>query len=323
MSAPSLAELTAIVVNWQKPALTIRSVEALVADGVPAARIVVVDNGSPDDSWERIRAALSSSVLVRSSENVGFARGNNLGARVLPGTSYLLVNNDAFVHRPGSVAALLGALAAADVGIAVPRLLNEDLSLQPSVAPFTTPTVALVRASGVSRFLPNRLQPRLGTHWDHARSADVEAAVGAVVLVRGMLWHTLGGLRETSFMFAEDLDLCWRAVERGWRNRFVGEAEFVHLHRASSQTVWDEAARNERIGRAEAGMLREHLSPRRARLALAFMRAGLRVRTLAFRARGREEAAAGARGFLRGTLLPPEPTGAAPPEPELEILRPG
>ncbi|MDX6505132.1 MAG: hypothetical protein QOE29_2257, partial [Gaiellaceae bacterium] len=258
------SELTAIVVNWNKPDLTIRAVEALVADGIPPARIVVVDNASPDDSWERIRGSLAASVLVRTSENVGFGRANNLAARVLPGTSYLLVNNDAFVHRPGSVAALVAALEDERVGIAVPRLLNEDLSLQRSIAPFTTPTVALVRASGLSRVVPNRWQPRLGTHWDHAASRSVEVAVGAVELVRGALWDALGGFRETSFMFAEDLDLCWRTHELGWKTWFVADAEFIHLHRASSRTVWDEATRNERIGRAEAGMLREHLSPARA-----------------------------------------------------------
>src|SRR5689334_20989057 len=181
-------DVTALVVNWNKPELTIRSVRALVADGVPAHRIVVVDNASSDESWAQFRDELAGSQLVRVDENVGFGRGNNIGARVLPGRSYLLVNNDAFVHRPGSVAALLAALEEERVGISVPRLLNEDLTLQPSVAPFTTPLAALVRASGLSRLVPNRWQPSLGTHWDHASTRDVQAVVGAVVAIRGSLW---------------------------------------------------------------------------------------------------------------------------------------
>ena len=59
-----------------------------------------------------VAAALGNSVLVRIGSNVGFARANNVGARTLPGTAYLLVNNDAFVHRPGSVASLVEAMAA-------------------------------------------------------------------------------------------------------------------------------------------------------------------------------------------------------------------
>ena len=105
--------------------------------------------------------------------NVGFARGNNAGAAALGGGAYLFVNSDAFVHRPGSVGRLVDALAAPGVGVAVPRLLNEDLTLQPSVVPTSSPLPELVRASGLSRFVPNRLQPALGTHWDHSESLDL------------------------------------------------------------------------------------------------------------------------------------------------------
>src|SRR5262249_3307189 len=158
-------------------------------DGVAAARIVVVDNGSNDGSWDRLVDVLRGCHLARVDENVGFARGNNVGASVLPGTSYLFVNSDAFVHRPGSVQALLVELDRAGVGIVVPRLLNEDLTLQPVAVPAPGPGSALVRASGLSRLVPNRFQPHWSTHWDHANSREIEAAApGAVLLVEGSLW---------------------------------------------------------------------------------------------------------------------------------------
>src|SRR5581483_7135984 len=134
-------------------------------------------------NWAAISTALTGCVLVRVAENAGFAKANNIGAGALPGTAYLLVNNDA-VPRPGAVEALVAALERPEVGIVVPRLLNADLSLQRSVVPFTTPLPALVRASGLSRFLPDRRQPDLSTHWSHDRSREVQAATGAVMLVR-------------------------------------------------------------------------------------------------------------------------------------------
>jgi GT2 family glycosyltransferase len=158
-------ELTAVVLDWNLPAYTIRSVESLVDDGVPPHRIVVVENGPTSTTWTAIREALPSSVLVRVDRNVGFARANNLGARLLPGSAYLFCNNDAFVHSSGSVAALLGALEEENVALSVPRLLDERGTLQPSVIPFTTPAVAAVRASGLSRLIPNRGQPRWSTHF--------------------------------------------------------------------------------------------------------------------------------------------------------------
>ena len=139
-------ELTAVVVDWNLPEYTIRCVESLVGDGVPADRVVVVENGPTAENWDRIRLELSGCVLVRIEANVGFARANNIGARSLQAAAYLFVNNDAFVHRAGAVSSLREALEPARVGIVVPTLLNADLTLQPSVVPFTTPLPAFVRA---------------------------------------------------------------------------------------------------------------------------------------------------------------------------------
>lgn len=296
----ALDAVTAVVVNWNQPDYTLRAVEALVADGLPEERVVVVDNGSTDDSAARLSALVGACVLARSEENVGFARGTNAGAALLPGEAYLLVNSDAFVHRPGTLRALLSALAAPGVGIVVPRLLNEDLTLQRSVSPAPRPGVALVRALGAGALVPNRLRSRWSTGWDHRSSADIDAATGAVLLVEGALWEELGGLRERSFMYAEDIDLCWRARERGRRVRFAADAEFVHVGGGSTRTRWDAAARGERVARAEAAMVEEHLDPLRARATLGLLRLAFALRLVLRTLLRQREAAAECRGLVRG-----------------------
>jgi N-acetylglucosaminyl-diphospho-decaprenol L-rhamnosyltransferase len=295
-----LESLTAVVLNWNQSELAIRSVESLVGDGVPASRIVVVDNGSDDGSWQQLSAQLGSCRLLRLEENVGFARGNNFGARALDGSAYLFVNSDAFVQRPGSTTALLAALDRRNAGVVVPRLLNEDLTVQPSVLPARRPSVALLRASGLSRLVPNDLQPHWGTHWDHGSSREIECAIGPVMLVRGSLWHELGGFPETSFMYAEDLGLCMSATERGYAVWFCGDAEFLHIGGASTEARWDDEARAERVGSANAALIHEHLSPLSARLTIAFTRAGLAAR-IGYRTLTRDRAAAAwQRGVFRG-----------------------
>ena len=320
----SLGTLTAVVVDWNLPDLTIRCVESLISDGVEPGRIVVVENGPTEANWALISSALPRCVLVRVAQNAGFARANNIGAGALEGSAYLLVNNDATPLRAGTVAAMVDALGRPGVGIVVPRLLNPDRSLQPSVVPFTTPLPALVRASGLSRFVPDRWQPRVGTHWSHDRSREIEAATGAVMLVEGALWERLGGLREESFMYAEDLDLCWRAHEAGSSTWFCAETEFAHTGGASSQRRWEERERWRRIGAAETQMIREHLSPMRAALALGLMGLGAAVRVACFTLVGKKEAAAEYRGFLEGLQsatvhAPPDAGAVAPPH---EVIRP-
>jgi N-acetylglucosaminyl-diphospho-decaprenol L-rhamnosyltransferase len=301
-TAPALERVTAVITNWNTSELAIRAAQGLFSDGLPPSRLVVVDNGSTDDSVERLSAELPDSRLVPIERNIGFARAVNRGAPELEGDAYLLVNSDAFLERPGSLGRLLAALDDPQVGIAVPRLLNEDHTLQPNVAPISSPGVALVRASGLSRFVPNRWQPRWSTHWDHSWSQRIEAAMGAVILVRAETWRSLGGFRERQHMYAEDLDLCWRARKAGWGVFFVHDSVFVHLGREPTSGYWTSPVRAEAVGVSEADMIRQHLGPLAARLTLGFMCAGFAVRWVAFRALGKRDRAAVMRGALRGYL---------------------
>jgi N-acetylglucosaminyl-diphospho-decaprenol L-rhamnosyltransferase len=297
-----LTRLTVVIANWGTPDLTIRSARAAIADGVPPERVVVVDNGSDDDSYARFQDELRSCELVRLEENVGFARASNLGARTLPGEAYLFVNNDAFVEKPGSIAVLLACLGDEKVGVVAPRVLNPDLTLQPTVVPTSSPLVELVRASGLSRFLPNAVQPSWSTHWDHTAAREVQAVNGAVLLVRDRPWEELGGFDEQAYMYAEDLDLCWRAGLNGWKVWFTPEAEFVHLGNVASGRHWSNPRRAEMIGRAEGAMIRRHLSRPSASITIGLIAAGLAARWALFSVLRDQEAAASLRSGLRGYL---------------------
>ncbi len=309
----ALERVTAVVVNWRTPDLTLRAVHALVDDGLPADRVVVVDNASADGSAARLRGELAGSTVVELPENVGFARGNNDGVRRLPGEAYLLVNSDAFVDRPGSLRALTGALEDPTVGIVAARLLNEDGTVQSNVTPLPSPSVALVQASGLSRFVPDRWQPRWSTYWQHGEARSVEAATGAVLLVRASTWEHLRGFDETAFMYAEDRDLCWRAQLAGWDVRFVPEARFVHLGSGSVRTRWDDAARAERVASAEAAMVRRHRGRVSAGATLGIMLAGYRARAAAMRLAGRPERAAVFAASARGLRRAPAPPATLQP----------
>lgn len=301
------ATLTAVVLNWRTPDNTIRAVRALIGDGVPAERIVVVDNASGDGSVERFRAELPGVEVLALEDNAGFARGNNLGAQALPGDAYLFVNSDAFVLEAGSVDRLLAALDDPAVGIAVPRLRNPDLTLQPSVVPISTPLPELIRASGVTRFVPNHLQPSYGTYWDHAESRAIQSAIGAVLLIRGSAYMQLGGYDERRYMYGEDLELFRRAAAHGWLAWFVADAEFEHLGGSSARQRWAPAERAELVARAEATIIFEHMKPLQAHLTVGLMGLGAAIRVVFHTLRGdrhsAEFAAAWFRGYVGGGRL--------------------
>lgn len=294
--------IVAVIPNWATADYAIRAAECLIDDGVPPERIVVVENGSGDDSYERLRSRLPDCLLIGFDENVGYGRAVNAGAGALRGDAYLLLDTDAFVHRQGSIRTLLAALDDESVGIVVPRLLNEDLTLQPSVMPASSPAVAFVRASGLSRLVPNRWQPSWGTRWDHRTARAIHGANGAVFLVRGKVWRGLGGFDERIYMYAEDLDLCWRARKLGWKVWFTPAAEFVHLRHASVNQLWTPAEQAERIGRSESAIIREHLGRLSGPATIGCIAAGLAVRWPLYALAGNRHAAESLRGSLRGLL---------------------
>jgi N-acetylglucosaminyl-diphospho-decaprenol L-rhamnosyltransferase len=300
-----MAALTVVIANWETPDLTIESARSAIADGVPSERVVVVDNGSQDDSVARLQVELPDCALVRLDENIGFARAINRGTRELAADAYLILNNDAFVHAPGSIDKLLACLDDPQAGVAAPRVLNSDLTLQPTVVPKSSPAVELVRASGLSRFVPNRAQPHWSTHWDHSTTREVPAVNGAVLLVRGRTWDELGGFDEHAYMYAEDLDLCWRAREAGWKVRFTPDAQFVHLGNVASGRHWTSPDRARMVAYAEGQMIRRHMGRSKAGLTVGLIAAGLAARwaycTLARDRKGAENYRAGLQGYLGRT----------------------
>jgi GT2 family glycosyltransferase len=302
----AVCALTAVIVNWRTPELARRAAQALLAEGVPPQRLIVVDNGSGDGSLERLRAALPAGIkLVGLAENLGFARANNRAAKTLPAEdAYLFVNSDAFA-QPGAVTALVQALADPRVGVAVPRLLNPDGTLQESVHPRSTPLPEAIRAAGLSRLVPNPLRPRLGAHWDHATSAPIQAAIGAVMLIRAETWSQLDGFDERSRLYAEDLDLFWRLAAIGQQARFVAGAAFVHVGGASSVQRFSEPDRARVKASAEAAMLRRHLRPRRAALTLSLMAGGTAARAVVSALRGDRSRAQSYAALARGYLAVP------------------
>jgi GT2 family glycosyltransferase len=152
--------------------------------------------------------------------------------------------------------------------------------------------VSVVRALGLGKVIPNALQPRWSHHWDHVHSRHIEAADGAVFLVRGETWDQLGGYNERRRMYGEDSDLCWRTRRLGWRIRFESLAEFVHLGNATGSRRWTDAQRAALIGREEAKLLREQLSPVGASISIGATTAYLTWRRALFLLRGDTPAAA-------------------------------
>ena len=150
----------------------------------------------------------------------------------------LLLNSDTAVP-PGALDGLIDYLEAhPDVGACGPKLLLADGSLDLACRrSFPTPAVAFYRIVGLSRLFPR--SPRFGRYNMTFRDPDVEtevdAVVGACMLVRASVVREVGLLDEAFFMYGEDLDWAYRIKQYGWRIMYVPMVTIHHYKRASSR----------------------------------------------------------------------------------------
>ncbi len=226
-------DVTVVVVSYNTQGALRRCLTALRGEQV--ARVVVVDNDSLDGSAGIVREEFPEVVLVEAGGNLGFSRGNNVGAEHAETPLLLFLNSDAYTD-PGSVGRLAAVFGDSGVVAAGGRLRNTDGSLQESVAgPLTLASVFLEQTLLEKVF---RGYWRTGKLPDD-RVSDVDQVMGACLMVRRGLepWD------ERFFLYCEDTDLCLRLRRHG-RILYVPEAGFEHeLGTSSRRDPWRGIAR--------------------------------------------------------------------------------
>jgi len=202
---------------------------------------VVVDNDSRDGGPELVEREAPWAKVVRTGDNLGYAKAVNIGLAATRGR-HVLVSNPDCVWEPSSLAMLSAWLDAHPrCGIAAPRIRNTDGSLEYSARAYPSPTAFLFnRYSLLSRLFPRNPWTRryLMLDWDHASPRSVDWVSGAAMLVRREAVAAVGGMDEAFFMFNEDVDWCRRMNLAGWSVDYVPAAEVTH-HIGASQGTSD------------------------------------------------------------------------------------
>ena len=225
MTAAPRPLVSAIVVTLNGGDLLRDALASLFAQTHQALEVILVDNGSRNDSVAGVASAYGSRLrVIRNERNEGFARANNQGIREARGEWVLLLNDDA-VAAPGAVEALM-ALAdqTPDVGMLACRVLRHD-------APQIFDSVGLlVYPDGVCR-CRGWEEKDLG---QYDRAEEVLAPHGAAGAYRKAMLDEIGGFDESYFAYLEDLDLGMRGQLRGWSCWYVPTAVVTH-HKSSTR----------------------------------------------------------------------------------------
>lgn len=230
-TAAELGKLYIIVINWRLAAETIECVHSLRDAGAQPGQVIVVDNGSGDDSAAQLEAALGDFIeLIVSPRNLGFAGGNNLAIqRALDhgADSVLLINNDTVVAP--TIFAELANCAAAHPNwmLLAPLILYHNDFL-----PNSDPKREIIWSLG-DRLIPGTLLTR-GLLRNRPLPADLPPCVevdflnACGLLIRREVFDEIGLLDARFFMYAEDVDFCWRARRAGLRMGCATSARMWH-----------------------------------------------------------------------------------------------
>lgn len=216
------------------------SIESIYAQTEQDFELIVVDNGSTDESLEQARAycARKNFTLIENGRNTGFSHAVNQGIARAQSEYVVLFNNDAFAE-PDWLAELIRA-ADAD-----PRIF----AVQSLMLRFYEPELADDAGDYVTwmGFACKEGDGRLASRYTKPRR--IFSACGGAALYRKSILDEIGVFDENFFAYFEDVDLSWRANNAGYRNMFCPTARCRHICGASTGAVRYNAFKSQQSGR--------------------------------------------------------------------------
>ncbi len=219
-------EITLAFLNYNTSAELLQALDSVeeAVSGI-ATRVVVIDNGSTDDSVSRIKSSGKEIEIIELAKNAGFAAAFNRIFSYVITPYYLLLNTD-IILKPGCVKKMVDEFKAfSNAGLAGVALERKNGSLQSSYGVY--PNLA---SELINRSLWQKLKRKTVDGGRKTESAiSVDCVVGAVMLVSHETIDKVGCMDERFFFFLEETDWCKRINESGLKVIHLPEIKVVHL----------------------------------------------------------------------------------------------
>lgn len=226
-------DLSVIILNYNTKNLLHDCLQSVLAStGTYQIETIVSDNGSKDGSVEMLKSKFPQVRLLENNANLGFSKGNNVAIKLAQGRHILLLNSDTVVQPDAFAKMIAKADSDSQIGALGPKILLTNGELDPSARRnFPNPTNAFLRLFGMKRFSNYNITGPID------QEMEVEAIMGACMLVPRPVLEKVGVLDEEFFFYGEDLDWCYRIKEAGYKIVYYPAAQILHLKSASSRNI--------------------------------------------------------------------------------------
>jgi GT2 family glycosyltransferase len=233
---PNTKLLSIVIVNFETPKYTLSCIESIYAHRPNCNfEIILIDNGSTDDSLDLIRETYPEVICIETGSNLGFAKANNLGINNARGNYVLLLNSDTKILDNSLDKMLEYLMASPEMGAVGPRQVDGKGKLQLSWGSFPTLVSEVMRKLIHHRLSANDLKIRDYLEEKFAGSSDVDWVSGSCLMARKKALFDAGLLDEHYFMYFEDIDLCRQIKNAGWKIHFNSEFTIIHYGGVSAK----------------------------------------------------------------------------------------
>lgn len=232
-SSPVSPQVAVVILNWNGRHHLATYLPSVVEHSHEHADVVVIDNGSTDDSLAWLKEHHPEVRIVALDENKGFAGGYNAGLEAVQADVFVLLNSDVRVS-PNWIPPVLDMLYNEDYAACQPLIRNDT---DPELFEYAGAAGGFIDRDGFT-FCAGRMFEVFETdHGQYNANREVFWASGAALFVKAEAWREVSGLDEDFFAHMEEIDLCWRLKNRGYRVGACGGSVVYHLGGGTLQKI--------------------------------------------------------------------------------------